>query len=98
MSDELTEQLKDPEFIEQQIRRRVARCIIVIESVEDYAGKQNRSGIPIDEIPIMQRWGGWQNTAIKALMSLHEQTEKQAEPMNVTQALESMVVKNDDTA
>lgn len=63
----IAEELKTPELVAEHERHRVARGIVILQTLEAYIAEQVKDGIPLNECPILLRWPGFQNTTIRGL-------------------------------
>lgn len=63
----LVDDLGTREGIADQVRRRAARSIIIVERVEAFVAEQLRKGKKLDRVKIFQNWPKFQNAASRAL-------------------------------
>ena len=67
---ELKEQVQDREGVLELMQDRAANAVLMCEIVTSYIAKEYKSGIPLTQIPIINRLAAFQNSAQRALKDL----------------------------
>ncbi len=67
---EIADELRTLELIEEHLRYRAARGLVILQVLEAYVAQEVKAGTPLDELDILGRWPSFQNSALRALKAV----------------------------
>ena len=80
VATEIAEELRIPELVEEHERQRVARGLVILQTLEAYIAEQVKAGMPLDEMAILKRWPAFQNATMRGLKQVRSRMDGKPDP------------------